>query len=207
MKAKVAVATVQGKKYFLVVNELKERNIPFVSLIPGQPVPSEVKAVITTDKEQGLVDHDEKLILNEESQLEEVMSKITQILQGKKSYDKIVIGVDPGEVFGLAAIFDGKINEKENLYNIHEVVNKIKSILKNVDFNSTNAVVKIGNGIPAYRELVVALDEALPSSVDLEVVSEVGSNQPLNKRSRRLRHISSATRIAARTGYIYPRKK
>ncbi len=40
MKAKVAVATVQGKVYFLVVNELKERSIPFLSLIPGQSVPS-----------------------------------------------------------------------------------------------------------------------------------------------------------------------
>ena len=40
MKEKVAVATVQGKAYFLIVNALREQNIPFVSLVPGQSVPS-----------------------------------------------------------------------------------------------------------------------------------------------------------------------
>ncbi len=39
MKEKVAVATVQGKAYFLIVNELREQNIPFISLVPGESVP------------------------------------------------------------------------------------------------------------------------------------------------------------------------
>lgn len=207
MKAKVAVATVQGKIYFLAVNELKQRNIPFVSLIPGQPVPAEVKVVITTKKEQQSVDFEEKLVFSDEADLEEVMSKLTQILQGKKAYEKIVIGVDPGEVFGLVAIFDGKVNEKENFYNIHEIVLKTKKILKNIDFVSTNVTMKIGNGVPAYKELIAALDEALPIQVNLEVVGEAGSNLPLNKRSRSIRHISSAMRIASRSGYFYPRRK
>ena len=48
MRAKVAVATVQGKAYFLIVNELKQRSIPFVSLIPGESVRVEIRGVITT---------------------------------------------------------------------------------------------------------------------------------------------------------------
>ncbi len=51
-----------------------------------------------------MVDYGEKIVLSDESELEGVISRVTQMLQGKKSYDKIVIGVDPGEVFGLAAI-------------------------------------------------------------------------------------------------------
>jgi len=43
--------------------------------------------------------------------------------------------------------------------------------------------------------------------VVLEVVSEVGTNLPLSKRSRGLKHITSATRIAARTGNIYLRRE
>ncbi len=38
MKEKVAVATVEGKTYFLIVNQLRERNIPFVSLVPGDQI-------------------------------------------------------------------------------------------------------------------------------------------------------------------------
>jgi hypothetical protein len=66
---------------------------------------------------------------------------------------------------------------------------------------------KIGNGVPIYQEIVEHLDSALPPQVALEVVNEKGTNQPLkeNRRSRKIRHISSAKRIAARTGYIVPR--
>jgi hypothetical protein len=46
MKEKAAVATLQGKAYFLIVNELKEQNIPFISLVPGEPIPAEVKVSI-----------------------------------------------------------------------------------------------------------------------------------------------------------------
>ncbi len=62
MKEKVAVATVEGKAYFLIVNQLREQNIPFVSLVPGESVPAEVKVVITTEKEKHLVKNEKILI-------------------------------------------------------------------------------------------------------------------------------------------------
>ena len=55
MKEKVAVATVQGKAYFLIVNKLNEKNISFISLLPGQSVPAKIKLVITTPEEKHLV--------------------------------------------------------------------------------------------------------------------------------------------------------
>ena len=55
MKEKVAVATVSGKAYFLLVNELRERGVDFLSIIPGQPVPAEAKVVMTTEKEKPLI--------------------------------------------------------------------------------------------------------------------------------------------------------
>ena len=69
--------------------------------------------------------------------------------------------------------------------------------------------VKIGNGISVYKEILEDLDQALPPRVVLEVVSEAGTNKPLkeNKRSRGVRHIASAKRIAGRVGNIFPRRK
>jgi hypothetical protein len=82
-------------------------------------------------------------------------------------------------------------------------------IVRNVDFDVTNVSVKMGNGVPIYRELLEGLDSALPPQVVLEVVSEAGTNKPLkeNKRSRGVRHITSAKRIAGRVGNIIPRSK
>lgn len=207
MRAKIAVATVQGKAYFLIVNELKERNIPFFSLIPGQVVPSEVKLVITTEEEKSSVNFRKVLIFKSESELDSLMNAVTIGLQGKESYEKIVIGVDPGDVFGIAVVADGKVVDKANCVGLQETVNKIKGILKNINLSATAVKIKIGNGVLAYRELIEALDNIIPASVILEIVSEAGTNKPLIKRSRRIRHINSATRIAARAGYVYVRRE
>ena len=209
MKAKVAVATVQGKAYFLIVNKLKERNLPFISLVPGETVPTEVKAVITTAKEKHLINHEKILVYDSEMEPDALANEVMKILQGKEVYEKIVIGVDPGEVFGLAVIADGKVNETGNCFSIQEALTKISSVVKNVDFSSTAVSIKIGSGVPAYKELLETLDSALPPEVVLEVVSEAGTNRPLdeNKHRRGLRDIASAIRIAGRAGHVYPRRK
>jgi len=209
MKAKVAVATVSGKAYFLIVNELRERNIAFLSLLPGDPVPAEVKAVITTEKEKRLINHERILVFDSETEPDTVVNEAVKILQGKESYEKIIIGIDPGEVFGLAVIADGKVNETENCFSAQEVLNKIKNIIKDIDVSSTVVSVRIGSGVPAYKNLLETLDDALPPEVVLEVVSESGTNRHINanKHRRGLRDIVSAIRIAGRVGYIYARRK
>jgi hypothetical protein len=209
MKAKVAVATVSGKAYFLIVNELRERNMAFLSLIPGDPVPAEIKAVITTEKEKHLINHERILVFDSETEPDTVVNEAVKILQGKESYEKIVVGIDPGEVFGLAVVADGKVNETVNCFSAQEVLNKIKNIMKNIAISSTVVSVKIGSGVPAYKNLLETLDDALPPEVILEVVSEAGTNRHINenKHRRGLRDMVSAIRIAGRVGYVYPRRK
>ena len=104
---------------------------------------------------------------------------------------------------------DGKVIEEGNCFSSEEVIDSIIKILGNVDFAVTTVSVKIGKGVPIYKELLGDLDESLPPQVALEVVDEAGTNKPLkeNKRGRGVRHISSATRIAGRVGNIFPRRK
>ena len=104
---------------------------------------------------------------------------------------------------------DGKVIEEGNCFSSQEVISSILKILSNVNFAVTTVSVKIGNGVPVYKELLEDLDDALPPQVALEVVDEAGTNKPLkeNKRSRGVRHISSAIRIAGRSGNIFPRRK
>ena len=209
MTAEVAVATVQGKAYFLIVNKLKERDIPFLSLVPGEIVPTDIKVVITTEQEKHLINHEKILVYDGDTAPDDAANEIRKILQGKEAYEKIVIGIDPGEVFGLAVIADGKVNETANCFSVHEALTKVKGVLRDVDFASTAVTIKVGNGIPTYKELIEEFDHALPEEVALEVVSEAGTNRPLNhnKHRRGLRDIASATRIAGRAGHIYPRRK
>jgi hypothetical protein len=57
--------------------------------------------------------------------------------------------------------------------------------------------------------LVKSLDESMPQNVVLQVVNEAGTNLPVthNKRSRRIRHIASAIKIAGRAGTTYSRER
>ena len=209
MREKVAVSTVDGKAYFLIVNELREQNIPFLSLVPGQSVPAEVKVVITTEKEKSLVKSEKILVFKDKPQFDDLFIEIKRVLLGKEAYERIIIGIDPGEAIGLVVLADGKVIEEGNCFSSKEVIDSILKVLRNVNFAVTSVSVKIGNGVPVYKELLKDLDDALPTQVTLEVVSEAGTNKPLkeNKRSRGVRHISSATRIAGRTGNIVPRRK
>jgi hypothetical protein len=209
LKEKVAVATVKGKAYFLIVNELREQRIPFISVVPGEPVPSEVKVVITTERERHLIKHEKILVLSDDTELDTLINAVKRTLSGKESYEKITVGIDPGGAIGLAIIADGEVIEESNCFSTQELINSISRMVRNVNFSVTNVSVKIGNGVPVYKEMVENLDEALPPEVALEVVGEAGTNRPLaeNKRSRKIRHISSAISIAARTGYIVQRRK
>ncbi len=209
MREKVAVSTVDGKAYFLIVNELREQNIPFLSLVPGQPVPAEVKVVITTEKEKSLAKSEKILIFKDKPQFDDLVIEIKRALLGKEAYEKIIIGIDPGEAIGLVVLADGKVIEEGNCYSSKEVINSISKIIRNVNFNLTNVTVKMGNGVPIYKELLDDIDAALPAQVVLEVVGEAGTNRPLKENgcSRKIRHISSAIRIAGRTGYLASRRK
>ncbi|MCL5949018.1 MAG: hypothetical protein M1490_00895 [Candidatus Bathyarchaeota archaeon] len=209
MKEKVAVATVQGKAYFLLVNKLREQNIPFISLVPRESVPAKITLVITTEQEKHQVNHEKILVFHGEDELDSLVEQVKVLLLGKEAFEKIVFGIDPGVAVGLVAVADGKVIEEANCFSTKEVINSIIKILRNVDFAVTSVSVKIGNGVPVYKEILGDLDSALPPQVVLEVVGEAGTNKPLkeNKHSRGVRHISSATRIAGRTGNIIPRGK
>ncbi|UCE16532.1 MAG: hypothetical protein JSV12_02670 [Candidatus Bathyarchaeota archaeon] len=208
MKAKITVATVSGKAYYKLVKELKERNILFLSLTPREPVPLSVKVVITTKKERHLITHPNVLIYNEEKDPATVVDKALRLAEGKKSYDRVVIGVDPGKTFGLAVLGDGNVLETVTCSSSEETVNTVTKVLNKAP--AAINVVKIGNGAPAYtKQLLSLLDETLPEETMMEVVSEAGTSrfgrEATHKREGK--DVRSAIKIAERRGNVFHRKR
>ncbi len=93
--------------------------------------------------------------------MDNLVNDVEKILQGKEAYEKIIVGIDPGEAIGLVAIADGKVIEECNCFSTKELVDTINKTLKNVNFSVTSVSVKIGNGVPVYKDLLKALDEGL----------------------------------------------
>jgi hypothetical protein len=211
MKAKIAVATVSGKAYYLIVNELKSRNIPFISLTPYDPVPMEIKVVLTTERERPLIRHENVLALKEGEDAQALINQALQQAEGKSGYEEIVIGVDPGEILGLAVLADGKVIKTGNCFSIKEAVDEIEKIVESLkDVKAGSIIVKIGDGAPEYKEkLLKALDNRLPPNVELESVSEAGTDRHISeaKHRRGIRDIVSAIKIAERSGQKFARRQ
>lgn len=210
MKAKIAVATVSGKAYYLIVNELKRRDVSFISLTPYDQVPIEIKVVITTEKERPLINHEYVLTFKEHEDPQIIVNKALQQIEGKISYERVEIGVDPGEIFGLAVLADGKVIKTENCFSMKEVVTKIENIIESLDFKISTITVRVGDGVPEYKEkLLRALDKRLPLNVELESVSEAGTDRHISeaKHRRGIRDIVSAIKIAKRKGQKIVRGK
>lgn len=211
MKARIALATVSGKAYYLIVNELKRKNLPFLSLIPGEAVPIEMEVVITTQGEMQLVNHKRLLVYKDGVIVESLVNEASKIAAGKGYFDKITVGIDPGDVVGIAVLADGKVVETANCFSIKETLDEIVDMLKGLEnVRLASVSVKVGDGVPSQKEnLLRILDKALPSNVVLESVSEVGTNRCLSeaKHRRGLRDIVSAIQIAGRNGQRFPRRK
>jgi len=208
MKAKIAVATVSGKAYYWLVNELKSRGLPFLSLTPYDVIPSDVKVVITTKSERRFIEHPNVIVFEEKMDPATVINEAVRSVKGKQNHDTITIGIDPGKTFGIAVLSNGNVLETMVHSSLEETVNTVLKVLaKNP---ATAYVVKIGDGAPEYtRALLSRLDDALPENISMEIVSEAGTSHFAREAVHRrgLRDAMSAVKIAERRGRPFRRGK
>jgi hypothetical protein len=208
MKAKIAVATVSGRAYYLLVNELKQKGIDFLSLTPHETIPLDIDVVITTLKEQSLIQHPRTLVYKEGTDPTTIVNEATRIIGGKKHYETIVVGIDPGKTFGLAVLSDGNILETGTCSSISETIRTIINVLEKL--RSTNSVIRVGSGAPSVTtELLSLLNKTLPDDTAIEIVDEAGTSRFVsqNVHKRGLRDAFSAVKIAERRGHPYQRRK
>jgi hypothetical protein len=207
MKAKIAVATVHGRAYYELVNELQKKRLPFLSLKPWDPIPLNIKVVLTTEEESHQVSHPKILCFKQVTNPESVVDEAILIIQGKQSYEKVVVGVDPGKTYGIAILGDNKILETVTASNIEEATHLISDSLKR--FPAEVKVVRVGNGPPEYtKTLLDSLDKDLPEETLMEIVSEAGTSRLTSKSANRrvLRDAVSAIKIAGRNGRVISRR-
>ena len=207
MKAKIAVATVNGRVYYQLVTELQRKRLPFLSLKPWDPVPLHIKVVLTTEEESHQVSHPQIIIFGQNSNPETAVDEAILIVQGKQGYEKVVVGVDPGKTYGIAILGDNKVLATLTSSNVDEASHLVVDSLKR--FPAEVKVVRVGNGPPEYTQtLLDSLDKALPEETLVEIVSEAGTSRLTNKSVNRrvLRDAVSAIKIAGRNGRILSRK-
>lgn len=208
MKAKIAVVTVSGRAYYKLVNELKKRSLPFLSLTPYEVVPLDIAVVLTTSKETHLIKRSKVVIYNENDDPAPVVNDAVRIVEGRRPPDTISVGIDPGKTFGLAILGDGRVLETFTCASTQKTVNTILKVLE------TSAapvrIVKVGGGAPSCtRKLLPLLDKTLPKDIAIEIVSEAGTSRFIgdNLHRRGSRDAMSAVKIAERRGHLFQRRE
>jgi hypothetical protein len=184
MKSKIAVATVSGRAYYWLVNELNKRKIPFLSLIPGEVIPSSVKVVITTKDEKERIDHPSVLVYDPDRGPSVIVDEAVRIIQDKKTYEELVIGVDPGKTFGVAVLGDGRVLEKKERLTFEMAIDSVLTAIERHPAKKYR--IKIGDGVPELaEEMVDRLEPSIPRNVTIEIVSETGTSNAREKGLRR----------------------
>jgi len=208
MKAKIAVATVSGKAYYQLVNELKSRGLTFLSLTPYDTIPTDVKVVITTENERSLIDHPNIMVFEEKADPATIVNEAIRSADDKRDYDTITVGIDPGKTFGMAVLSNGHVLETMFRSSIEQAVEAVLDALtKNP---ATAYIIKVGDGAPEYtRALLSKMDEALHEDVAIEIVSEAGTSRLAKEKVHRrgLRDAMSAVKIGQRRGRPFQRGK
>lgn len=187
----LAVATDNFEFYYDVVKELKQRDIPFVSISPTDPVPDNVKVVMITEQEKEAIDFDKTVAVKND--VRKGVGKALSILSGKVSYQQMVVGVDPGSTTGVVLLGDGKILETTRTEKPEGVRRIVERYMDTYDFDMM--IVRIGHGDRINRNRTINSLKGLALRIEIvnEEATTIRSDTP---------HLDAAKKIAITKGEI-----
>ncbi len=189
----IGLVTGDFRVFYALVKELKGRELPFVSLAKGEPVPFHVGVVITTAPEAREVDIPHKVIYRGDA--ESAVDQAQLVLRGDRRTKFLVIGIDPGMAPGIAVLADGELINQYKCYSPEDVLSVAERIFNT--YQGEKRIVKIGHQAVTLRNRIVNHLLGLRDSVDfaLEIVDE--SNTTLSKQDP---DMNAAVEIAFMSG-------
>jgi len=165
----VAVITEDFRFFYGAVKALKEKGQPFISLGFSDTLPFNVELAITTEAERKKL-RGRKVISSDDPE-RAVKAAIALLLGG--SYNRLVVGVDPGPRPGMAILGDGKVLMADTLLSPEEVAPAIQDFLSLVSFNEL--LLRVGHGDPTNRDRVI--NSLWEVSCNIEVVDETSTTR------------------------------
>ncbi|MFW5903854.1 MAG: hypothetical protein ACOC89_01470 [Candidatus Saliniplasma sp.] len=147
----IAVATDNFEFYYDVVKELKQRDIPFVSISPTDPIPKNIAAILTTEKEADGIEFRKVIPVSDD--IRKGIRQALSAISGKESFQQMIVGIDPGEKPGIALLGDGKIMETVYADTPEEVREVIDNYVDAYEFQEM--IIRIGHGDKTNRNRTI----------------------------------------------------
>ncbi|MFB6298819.1 MAG: hypothetical protein ABEH65_00995 [Halobacteriales archaeon] len=185
----VVVATADFEIYHGVVNELRDRGIPFSTVEPSEPLPEETTVVITGRDDEIETTHD--IIVADPDDSRHTVEEAVAMLRSDSG--RTVIGVDPGIRPGIA-VLTGDVVVAAFQVPMADAPATIRTELE----GAVDPVVRIGDGARIQgTRLIGALDD-----VRVELVDETGTTPALGTGARGMGDVLAAVNIARLEGEV-----
>jgi hypothetical protein len=186
----VAVVTDDFRLYHRLVPFLESHGVQVLGLRPGDPVPPSVQVLLGGPPEdpRSLQLHDDL-----EATLLAALRRLDR-KPGRDGYKRVVLGVDPGKVIGLAVVADGSWLLVGESLSVEDAVERLAHWA--VGLEHAGLQVHIGAGAPRVgRDLLARLARRLPGA-GISLVREEATTPGSHVTGSR--HTDAAVHIALR---------
>jgi hypothetical protein len=176
--------------YHELVSNLKNRHIAYVSLNSVNHIPNQIGVILTSHYE--LHDFKQKNVIAADAykSINEAIDKAIHLLIGKDLYQKVYIGIDPGEKPGIAIVGDSRLLNTKQVVSPDQVMKTIKRFV--AEYPSHEYLIRIGHGSILIRNRII--NSLIPLNIPIEIVNE--SKTSSHKTQRIARDMKAATTIA-----------
>lgn len=166
----IGVLTSNFSFYYELITSLKKREMPFISLTFHQPIPPNVKVIITTIDEKKKINF-ENVLAYKGGDIGILIDKAILMRAGENASKKIIIGIDPGLTPGLAVFGNGILLRKFLANGAEDVVNFVALYAK--EWGRENLIVRIGHGARLVRNRIINLLREM--DICIEIVDETST--------------------------------
>jgi hypothetical protein len=191
----LGVYTKNFSLYYDLLNILKKRKIPYVSLSSIDKIPSSIKVILTSHNELHEIKFSKVIAADAYDSINHAVDLALQMLIGKNLYSKVFIGIDPGDKPGVAIVGDDLLLQKTSVKSPEDVLEMVKRLLK--EHPAVQSLIRIGNGSVIARNRII--NSLIPLEIPIEIVDETKTTS-LQDSSRPERDSEAAAAIALLKG-------
>nr|WP_272931470.1 hypothetical protein [Halobacterium noricense] len=182
----IVVATEDFEVYHEVVEELRDRDVTFTTVEPGEPLPETTGVVITAGED---IDADAPVVVADPDHARQTVEEALVYLRGGEG--RTVVGVDPGTRPGIAVLRGGMVVSAFQV-----PVERAAEVVSEEVAGEDDAVVRVGDGARLEGARIIdGLDD-----VRVELVDETGTTPFLGPGARGMGDVLAAANIALMTG-------
>jgi hypothetical protein len=165
----IGVMTEDFQFFYRLVRRLKERDEPFVSLGFGDPLPYNVRVIITTPCEK--VRAPSTLVAASDDP-DTAINQAKALMKGRH-FHTLVVGIDPGRTTGIAVVGNGKVLLTDTVDWPEGAVTAVERLTSGLDYDEM--LVRIGHGDRTIRNRIIHALWGLADRV--EIVDETNTTR------------------------------